>query len=301
MSQRTYTEEEVTRLIRRAVELEAERSVNKEGGNRTGLTLADLEEIAAESGIDPDLIKRAASEFDRDSSESKDKGSTANVTSNEIICERWIDAQPGDQTLKELVTELNHRFGTSEDDINWWHKLWNDYAGVAKTRKTANSLEWEYLNDGETETTRVLFQKRGERFRIRVSKRRHWGLKWDSPGGLNWVSVSFFSIVLLMSGLLGHFEFDELLASLAAGTAICVLTLPLVKIYERHKLTRSKKEITDLTNELVDLADQLQKESAPESTSGEPASHPKQHRPTEPTGGENIYKNTQSRLRNQLR
>lgn len=300
MSQRTYSEEEVTRLIRRAVELEAERSVNKEGGRHTGLTLADLEEIAAESGIDPELIKRAATELDRNSSQPDDKTGSAKVTSNEIFCERWIDEQPGDQVLKELVTELNHRFGTS-DDLNWWQKLWNDYAGKAKTRETAQSLEWEYLNDGETETTRVLFQKRGERFRIRVSKRRHWGLKWDSPGGLNWVSVSFFSIVLLMSGLLGHFEFDELLASLVAGTAICALSLPLFKIYERNKLARSKNEIADLTDELVDFTYQLQKESGPEPTAGEPMSQPMHHSPKEPAGGENIYKNTQTRLRNQLR
>jgi len=51
--------------------------------------------------------------------------------------------------LDDLITELNHRFGTSQDDINWWDRLWNDYTGKAVVNKTATSADWRYTDQME--------------------------------------------------------------------------------------------------------------------------------------------------------
>ncbi|MFU8860804.1 MAG: hypothetical protein ACNA8K_10290 [Cyclonatronaceae bacterium] len=63
-SKRVYSEEEVARLFRRAVELEADRSVARDDGAGAGLTISEIEQIAAEAGIDPELIQKAATELE---------------------------------------------------------------------------------------------------------------------------------------------------------------------------------------------------------------------------------------------
>ncbi len=61
MSERRYTDEEVARLLQRASDLD------RESGGRAlarGLSLGELREVAAEAGIDPDMVTQAAAELD---------------------------------------------------------------------------------------------------------------------------------------------------------------------------------------------------------------------------------------------
>ena len=58
-SERHYDEREVTRLLRRASELQRESGT----APATGLTLRELEEVAAEAGIDPGALRQAAAEL----------------------------------------------------------------------------------------------------------------------------------------------------------------------------------------------------------------------------------------------
>lgn len=60
--QRRYDDEEVTAILRRATELG--RDDPRRLGASTGTSLQELEEIAREAGIPPDLIRRAAREVD---------------------------------------------------------------------------------------------------------------------------------------------------------------------------------------------------------------------------------------------
>ncbi len=59
---RRYGEKEVGLILKRATELQQSAPEPTEG---SGLTLADLEEIAAEAGIDPRYLRAAAGELDR--------------------------------------------------------------------------------------------------------------------------------------------------------------------------------------------------------------------------------------------
>jgi len=64
MAERRYTEDEITRILDRATQ------VQKDEGGRAlsrseGLTLAELREIGQEAGISGELIERAAAEVDR--------------------------------------------------------------------------------------------------------------------------------------------------------------------------------------------------------------------------------------------
>lgn len=60
MTERRYTDQEVTRLLQRAADLDRDSSA---GAVARGLSLTELREIAAEAGIDPGAVTRAASEL----------------------------------------------------------------------------------------------------------------------------------------------------------------------------------------------------------------------------------------------
>ncbi len=60
-----YDDQESARIIRRALEIQ--RTERTAGGTGAGLTLPELEGIARESGIDPELIRRAAHELSAES------------------------------------------------------------------------------------------------------------------------------------------------------------------------------------------------------------------------------------------
>jgi hypothetical protein len=59
MSERRYTDQEVTRLLQRAADLDRD---SAGGAVARGLSLTELREIAAEVGIDPTMVTRAATE-----------------------------------------------------------------------------------------------------------------------------------------------------------------------------------------------------------------------------------------------
>lgn len=61
VADRRYSEKEVSRLLRRAAELQRSSPTSP---NPSGLSLRELEEIALEAGIDPAALRQAATELD---------------------------------------------------------------------------------------------------------------------------------------------------------------------------------------------------------------------------------------------
>lgn len=157
MSDRIFSEDEVQKLIKRAAELEAERSVSGKDSGKNGLTIDELKVVASEAGLDPQLIEQAASEMSDSSSDLKEP---VRVNREEIVSETWLDLQPDRQTRDMLVTELNHMYGTT-DELNWWDTLWGTHEGKAKVTRTSNTTEWNYKTEAGVYSTRVLMQRRG--------------------------------------------------------------------------------------------------------------------------------------------
>lgn len=258
---RIFSEEEVSKLIRRAVEMEAVRSVSKEGSKRIGLTISELEEVAAEAGIDPELIHRAAEEIDGLSDESIIHSSNnTKIQRDEIVCEHWIHANPDNKILDDLVTELNHRYGTSHEDVSWWNKLWDDYAGKAKIRRTSTTLEWQYMDEWQYFTTRVLFQKRGEKFRIRVSKRQKWSLEWRTENRKYIYLLAFIAALSPIGGVLSFTTIGFVWPGIISGILASVLILPFINHFQIRSINKHKSEVTETANDLATLTLQLSEE-----------------------------------------
>ena len=85
MSDRTYSEREVAAIIERAAQAQ-QRGTDPDA---PGLTLAEIERVGREAGLDPALLRRAAAEVDAGllSQEATRPGTD--------VAARWVDAPPG--------------------------------------------------------------------------------------------------------------------------------------------------------------------------------------------------------------
>jgi len=249
MSDRIFYEGEVQRLIKRAAELEAERSVSGKDSGRNGLTIDELKAVASDAGLDPVLIEKAALELDTEQSDSKE---SVRVNREEISFEIWLDRQPSRETMDLLVTELNHIYGTT-DELKWWDNLWGTHEGKAKVKKTSSTTEWNYNTETGMYSTRVLLQRRGDRFRIRVSKRQMFGMKWDS-------AISFLILFIIVAVFLvatGGFSSSAVLGigwpGIVAGIVLSMLGYPVVRYFTKRTLEKSKAEVKNTVRQLSQL------------------------------------------------
>lgn len=249
MSNRIFSEEEVQKLIKRAAELEAERTVSGRGREKNGLTIDELKHIASETGLDPELIDKAASEMDSTIPDYQEK---VRVSREEIVSEIWLDHQPDRETMDVLVTELNHLYGTT-DDLNWWDNLWGTHEGKAKVRRTSSTTEWNYQTEAGIYSTRVLMQQRGDRFRIRVSKRQFYGMEWDST--LNHLML-VMPIAVLFAAMGGSSSFAVLgvvWPGILSGILLSLFSYPVMRYYTKRSLEKHKAEVKKTVSQLSDL------------------------------------------------
>lgn len=266
MSDRVYTEEEVAALIRRAVQMEAERDIKGNKEDQHGLSIHDLEKIAADAGIDPELMREAAVELEKDTIPG-DIDEARIINNREIVAEHWIKGKANSHILNNLIIELNQHFGTSQDEISWWNNLFNDYSGKAIVNKTATSADWKYKTEAELYTTRALIQQRGNKLRIRVSKRQFWNLPWYSKG-LNIFAGSVTAILLIIFGaVLGFSLLESPLIGIIGGIALTAILIPLTSKFINSWLKKHVNEVTQVAENLVIQAKQMLNEAASQNES----------------------------------
>lgn len=273
MSSKSYNEKEVAQIIRRAAELESYQQGNQKtttDKNRPGLTFDDLTTLAVESGLDPENIRKAIYELEKDTEDSGKKSTPKRMSNGEIFTERWIDGTLNDEICELIIADLNHRYDASNSDGGWISSLfeeeWSGDYGVSKVRRTGKSLEWKYANEYGSKETRVLIQPRGEQIRIRISKKKIWGSDFsnidedvfDYLAYIPWIAGGLVLFTLPYS-----FWLNAILAILSYATLEILLTPIFKKVKEKWSFwmgsqdsSKSEKdvlEIEDIANDLVVL------------------------------------------------
>lgn len=131
MPERRYDDEEVGRVLRAAAEIQSGRALS---GGTEGTSLAELQRIAEEVGIDPANVGRAARELD----------STTKIRPSDkpdaIYIERSVDGELSDETWDEVVSELRRFSGRpgklkAEDNLREWTD-WSDFGAASLTATT---------------------------------------------------------------------------------------------------------------------------------------------------------------------
>jgi hypothetical protein len=265
MANRIFSEEEVQKLIKRAAELEAERSVAGRSSSENGLTIRELKDIASNSGLDPQLIEQAASEMDSTSSDLKE---SVRVNRDEIVTEVWLDRKPDRETMELLVTELNHIYGTT-DELNWWNNLWGTHEGKAKVKRSTNTIEWNYATESGIYFTHVLLQQRGERFRIRVSKRQIMNLEWNGAINSLILVVPVFVLFAVFGGVGSAQIFGAAWPGILGGMVLSLFSYPVFKYFSKRSVEKQKSEVSNTVRQLIQLVLESSKGDHKQSTSSD--------------------------------
>jgi hypothetical protein len=110
-STRQYSDREVRLILKSAVELQ-QRRADRAGDHAGGMSLAELEQVAVEAGLDPDFVRRAAAQLDTVGAPSDHNVFLGGPT--QLVLERvvshTIDAARFD-TLLDVVRAVTHEVG----------------------------------------------------------------------------------------------------------------------------------------------------------------------------------------------
>jgi len=152
LSSRRYNEKEVADIIKRASELQ---QVESTAESTSGMSLTELEQVAREAGLDPALVRRAATDLDTrvtDQNPSPFIGAPTN-----LALERTIDGEVPVDEYETLVLEIQRELG-----------------GVGQASMLGRSLVWTTQGTGRrrasTRTVQVTVTPRNGRTTIHIEE-----------------------------------------------------------------------------------------------------------------------------------
>lgn len=229
MPERTFTEDEVREIVRRASEQQAEDAERREAQEH-GLTLDDLERLGAEVGLDPAYLRRAADEVGTGYRAVAD---AATQTDTHVVVERRIDHPFTMEAWEDTVPMLRQQFGT---DMGTWY----GNGGGGRVEQVGRAHEWVHTSQLGVET-RVSVSERDGRTRLLLSQRV--GQAAPKVEGFMWSAV-----IGLIVGVLAAIGVGDALDSFGGFAftwiaTMLVMTLVLTPLITRlDKRWRAKKQ-----------------------------------------------------------
>ncbi len=221
---RVYTDDEIRALLRRATE------IGGPSGNadEPGLSLREIEQVARESGIDPEAVRRAAKELAlEDQRSTQDKRYPFLGASPVIDRERIVPGNMAHVDWDEAVGICRRAFG-----------------GDGKSLYAGNTREW-VLNELGSERARVVISPRDDGTSIRVI-RDIADLAWASHGGIAGGMIGVSVILVFAVGL-------SLPVSLAASAVSIGVLYMIARSLFRYLAWRQDEHAKDLLDELESL------------------------------------------------
>jgi hypothetical protein len=150
---RRYGDKEIGLILKRATELQKQEPTSS--AERGGLTLAELEEIGAEAGIDPRLLRRAAAELDAGAVGATAEGLT-----------RLVGAPLAIQYDRTLPGEL-----TEADFMSLVPEIQKVAEGHGHAGLLGNTLTWQSRTDEGGRSLQISVSSRDGRTQILISER----------------------------------------------------------------------------------------------------------------------------------
>lgn len=149
---RRYGDKEVGLILKRAAELQQQEPASgAEGG---GLTLPELEEIAAEAGIDPRYLRRAAAEVESGSKLDSGKASLFFGAPLTIELERTLPGEMPEEAFSTFVPDIQQAAG-----------------GHGQASALGRTFTWQSSTPSGERSLQVTVTSRDGRTRIRIEER----------------------------------------------------------------------------------------------------------------------------------
>lgn len=253
MPDRTYSEREIADLIERAVERQQAARTAQPGET---LTLAEIERIAAEAGIDPKHIREAAGEMDAVGKTLKRESGTTKTT---VFVERWIDAPLTPEAWEDAVLELQDRYGASAAAA-----LGMPAGGTVQ--QIGNAYEWRHTSGLGVQTT-ITASPRDGRTRLRISQLV--GLASATTEGILYGLGPAFLASLPMLALAEKLTGSTPLAAVGALMAFLVvwaISAPVITSLDRRWRTKKHAALAELADDLVPILGTVSEGATPAAT-----------------------------------
>jgi hypothetical protein len=149
---RKFNDEEVALIIKRAAELQQTEQVEQEPSS--ALSLSEVEEIAKEAGIDPALIRRAASTLDTHTIVNRPSPWIGAPT--RIVFERVVDGEISTDTYETLVNEIRRTFGDNGVPSVLGRTLaWTSTTSGGRRHSRGRQIDVSVMSRGGVTTIRV--------------------------------------------------------------------------------------------------------------------------------------------------
>ncbi len=159
---RRYTDDEVGEILKRATDIQHREAPPKAGS--TGLTLAELQEIAAEAGIDPRHLQRAAADLDSEPPSSL--GTALAGAPLTVRVERVLPGEFDEQDFERLLPEIQQAS-----------------AGHGNATMVGRTLTWSSETSQRHRSLQITVSSMGGETLVRAEERLH-GLAGALYGGL---------------------------------------------------------------------------------------------------------------------
>jgi hypothetical protein len=183
-TERRYGDREVRLILKSATELQ--RRATDDGPGPDGMSLAELEQVASEAGIDPVLVRRAAAQLD--APRSTDQPNRFLGAPTEVIVERTIDVALDPGMFDEMLDVV--RASTRQ---------------VGEVSTVGRQFGWKGRLDGAKSDVSISAGESRTTLRVRVA--------------LDEVALGHFMIKGMMAGGAGGLLGATLLASVAGAVA----------------------------------------------------------------------------------
>ena len=149
---RRFNDEEVALIIKRAAELQQTEAIADD--STSALTLAEVEQIAKEAGIDPSLIRRAAQTLDRPGDANRPSAWAGAPT--RLVFERVVDGEISLDEHEALIDTIRRALGDNGMPSVFGRTLaWSSSMHGSRRRGAGRQVDVNIVSRGGVTTIRV--------------------------------------------------------------------------------------------------------------------------------------------------
>lgn len=225
MADRRYDEKEVGAILQKAAEIQA--GLTPEGASE-GLTLTDLQKVAAEVGIDPAVVERAARDVRTGPPERLARGGA-----NTVLLDRTVEGVVTEEVWDEMVTRLRRHVGKPG-------------------RINAHGHTYEWWGGWDTGGLMLTTTTRQGKTRIKLMGETTGGavIAWTLGPCFGLLSALASGVAMGKAGQGGWMIFAVVMAIISLALFFTSLTLR----FWRRNVVKGMERVFDEVTELVDLS-----------------------------------------------
>ena len=232
MAERTFTEEEIQSLLRRATQLHLQ-----DEGDRPGLTLRDLEHIAADAGVPPQYLRDALQEADHQVSARDVNGHTK----THVYIDRVIPGNLTDDEWEQVIFRVRKEYSNDMAEAYGMGAIY----GRGVTETIGKTREWRHTSSMGVVTTLTIRSAEGKQF---INMQRRVGLASPRVEGLMYGALLAF----LAAGI-GGAILQSALAAVLVFVAALAISAPAIEALDRRWREKMLREMHGVTDDIAAL------------------------------------------------